>query len=64
MLADVRLTIGVTEARLVVRHDDQVVEDELWKFERKIGREEAKAMAEAIFADAYDVMNHVVHGDE
>lgn len=64
MLADVRLIVAATEARLVMRHDDTVVEDEVWKFDRRIGREEAKSMASAIFADAYDMMNFVAHGDE
>lgn len=64
MLADVRLFIGSKEARLIVRHDDAVVEDEIWTFDRRIGGEEAKDMARAIFADAYDMMNFVAHGDE
>lgn len=64
MLADVRLIVGATEARLTVRHDDKVVEDEIWSFGRRIGRDEAKQMAEALFADAYDMMNFAVHGDE
>lgn len=63
MLADVRLSISPTEARLVVRHDDAVVEDELWKFERKLTRDEAKDMAEAIFATAYDLVNVVAYGE-
>jgi len=64
MLADVRLIIGTSEARLVVHHGDDVVEDEAWRFGRRIGREEAKGMAEAIFSDAYDMLNFVAHGDD
>lgn len=64
MLADVRLSIAQKEARLVVRHGDDIVEDEVWTFGRNIGREEAKSMAAAIFADAYDLLNFVTHGDE
>lgn len=63
MLADVRLTISQTEARLLVKRDDAVVEDELWKFGRKISRDEAKDMAQALFSTAYDVVNFVAHGD-
>ena len=64
MLADVRLVVAANEARLTIRHDDKIVEDELWTFGRRIGREEAKGMAQAIFADAYDMMQFVVHGDD
>lgn len=53
-----------TEARLLVRHGDEVVEDELWKFGRRIGQTEAKQMAQALFSAAYDLMNHVAHGDD
>jgi hypothetical protein len=64
MLADVRLIIGTKEARLTVRHGDDIVEDELWKFDRHFGREEAKGMVEAIFSNAYDMLNFVTHGDD
>lgn len=63
MLADVRLTVSPTEARLLVKHDDAVVEDELWKLGRRITRDEAKDLAQALFATAYDLMNFVAHGD-
>lgn len=53
-----------TEARLLVRNDDAVVEDESWRFGRRLGREEARSMVQAIFDDAYDMMNSTVHGDE
>lgn len=64
MLAEVRLVIAPTEARLTVRHGDDVVEDELWKFERMIERSQARGFAETLFADAYDLMQHITHGDE
>lgn len=64
MLADVRLIVTATEARLTIRHDDQIVEDEVWKFGRRVGREEAKSMVQAIFDDSYDLLNFVTHGDE
>jgi hypothetical protein len=64
MQAEVRLTIGVKEARLLVRHGDDVVEDEVWTFPRPFGRSEARELAATVFADAYDMMQFVVHGDE
>lgn len=64
MLAEVRLIIAPKEARLLVRHGDDVVEDELWKFVPPISRTEAKKIAEAIFADGYSIMQYAVHGDE
>lgn len=64
MLAEVRLVIAPKEARLTVRHGDEVVEDELWTFDRRVDRSEAKSIAAAIFADAYDLMQYVVYGDD
>lgn len=43
---------------------DKVIEDERWKFERRITATEAAGLAEAAFADAYDLMQYAVHGDE
>lgn len=64
MLAEVRLIIGPKEARVTVRHGDDVVEDEVWSFGRQLGRSEAKEMAQAIFSDIYDMLNLLAHGDE
>ena len=64
MTAEIRLIVTATEARLLVRNDDAVVEDESWRFGRRLGREEARSMVQAIFDDAYDMMNSTVHGDE
>lgn len=63
MLADVRLVIAAKEARLTVRRGDEVVEDEIWKFDRRIERSEAQSIADALFADAYDMMQFVTHGE-
>lgn len=63
MLAEVRLSIGLKEARLLVRHGDDVVEDELWSFAGSTSRTEAKEVAKAVFDTAYDLMNLVVNGD-
>lgn len=64
MLAEVRLIIAPSEARLVMTRGDKVIEDERWKFERRITATEAAGLAEAAFSDAYDLMQYAVHGDE
>ena len=64
MLAEVRLVVAAKEARLVLKHDDKVVEDELWKFDTPVSRTEAKELIGVAFADAYDLMQHAVHGDD
>jgi len=63
MLAEVRLIIASKEARLVMKRGETLVEDELWKFERPISKTEAKELAEAMFHDSFDLMQHAVHGD-
>lgn len=64
MLAEVRLIIAGKEARLVMKVGERIVEDELWTFERKVGVTEAKELARVAFDDAYDLMQHAVHGDQ
>ena len=64
MLARVELVIAPKEARLTIRKGDDVVEDEVWKFGRQIGKTEAAEFARAVFDDAYDAMNFMVHGDD
>jgi hypothetical protein len=64
MLARVELVIAPTEARLTLRRGDDIVEDEVWSFGRKIGRAEAAEFARAVFDDAYDALNFMVHGDD
>lgn len=63
MLAEVKLVIAPKEARLTIRHGDDVVEDELWKFEGPMGRSEARELAEVAFHDTYDLVQYAVHGD-
>lgn len=63
VLAEVRLVIAPKEMRLVLKHGDDTIEDELWKAPRKITATEAKQAARAAFDDWYDFMNHCVHGD-
>lgn len=55
--------IGTREARLLMRKGDQEVEDEVWKFERKLSLGEAERLASALFQDAYEMMQYVVHAE-
>ena len=64
MLAKVELVIAPKEARLTLFKGEVVVEDEVWSFGRQIGRSEAAEFARAVFDDAYDGMNFMVHGDD
>jgi hypothetical protein len=63
MSVEVRLIIGNKEARLILKRDDDILEDELWKFDRQIGRSEAGEIVRVAFDDAYDLMQWTVHGD-
>lgn len=63
MLAEVRLVIAPKEARLTLRRGDDIVEDELWKFEGPMSRTEAQELAAVAFHDTYDLVQHAVHGD-
>lgn len=63
MLAEVCLTIASREARLTYKSGEKVVEDEVWTFERPLSRTEAKQLAEAVFHEAFDLMQYAVHGD-
>lgn len=63
MLAEIRLMIGTREARLLMRKGDQEVEDEVWTFERKLSLGEAERLASALFQDAYEMMQYVVHAE-
>jgi hypothetical protein len=64
VLAEVKLVIAPTEARLTITKGDEVVDDEIWSFGRKIGKTEAREFARAVFDDAYDGINFMVHGEE
>lgn len=64
MLGEVRLVITPQHARLTLRKGDDVAEDEVWSFERKIGSTEAMEVAKAVFDDSYDALNWLVHGDD
>lgn len=58
-----RLSITSKEARITVLHGDNVHEDEVWKFDRKVSRTEAKQLAKVAFDDWYDLLNYSAHGD-
>lgn len=63
MLAQVTLTITPEAARLTLVKGDKRLDDEVWTFDRKIGGTEAAEAAKAVFDDAYDALNWMVHGD-
>lgn len=63
MLAEVRLVIAPKEARLTVKRGDDVIEDEIWKFDTTLSRTEAASLAEVAFQDTYDLMQYSAYGD-
>ena len=63
MLGEVRLIVASKEARLILKIGETLIEDELWTFERKISKSEAREVIEAAFHDAFDLMQYSVHGD-
>lgn len=64
MLAEVRLVVAAKEARLILKRDDESVEDELWKMEGKFSRKDALELCRVVFDDAYDLLNAAAHGDQ
>lgn len=63
MPSEVRLIVAAKEARLVLTKDGDVIEDELWRFDRQVGGSEAKQMCRVLFDMAFDFVNTTVHGD-
>jgi hypothetical protein len=63
MPAEVRLIIAKKEARLVLKVDDEVVEDDLWKFETPLTRKDVAEQARIMFDEAFDFMQFTAHGD-
>lgn len=63
MLGEVRLIVASKEARLILKVGETLIEDELWTFDKKISKTEARNIVEAAFHDAYDLMQFSVHGD-
>lgn len=64
MLAEVRLLVGQREARLIVKHGESLVEDELWTFSGAISQTESREVVKAVFDTAYDLLNLVTNGNE
>lgn len=60
---EVRLIIAKKEARLVLKNGDDVVEDELWKFDSPMSAAEARDLARILFDEGYDLMQFSVHGE-
>lgn len=64
MLAEVRLVVAAKEARLLLKQADSIVEDELWRLDRRFTKKEAEELCRAVFDDAYDLLNHAAHGEQ
>lgn len=63
MLAEIRLIVAPKEARLLLKHGDDIVEDEIWRFDGKVSRTEAKELISVAFHECYDLLNTAVHGE-
>jgi len=61
---EVRFIVASKEARLMLVRDADVLEDELWKFERPMGRSEQQQMVRAVFDSTYDFLNYTVNGGD
>lgn len=62
ILAEVRLVVTTTGARLVLKRGGEVVDDDAWDVGRKIGTTEAAELAQCLFHDAFDLLQFVTHG--
>lgn len=58
----VTLVLTPKSARLVLKKGQEVVEDEVWKFDEPAPKAELKDIAECVFHDSYDLLNHCCHG--
>lgn len=63
-VSEVRLIVAPKEARLVIVRDADVIEDELWKFDRPMSRTEAQQFVKAVFDSTYDFLNYTVNGGD
>ena len=63
MASEVRLIIAKKEARLLLKHGDDIVEDDIWKFTDPISPRESKELARILFDEGFDLMQFSVHGD-
>jgi hypothetical protein len=63
MVVEVRLLLTQKSAALsIVRGGKQVVEEEQWKFDSPAPNRELLDLAECVFHDCYDLLNHAAHG--
>jgi hypothetical protein len=63
MLAEVRLVVTHKEARLTLVKGDDVSDDEVWKFDKPLGRSQAFDLANCFFQDGFDLMQFMAHGE-
>ena len=64
VLATVNLQITPVDAVITITRGDQVLDEESWRFERRVGQAEADEFAKAVFDVAYDCLNYMTHGDD
>lgn len=53
--------VGKAEVRLMLLKNGEVVEDELWRPNPQIGREQSMEVAKALFDDCYDAVNYLAN---
>ena len=58
----VTLTLTTKTARLTIKRGDDVVDDEVWKFNEPAPKAELRDIAECVFHDSYDLLNYSCHG--
>lgn len=62
-LAEVRMVLTPTSARLVIKSGEKTVENEVWKTEARISQTEADVAARACFDNLYDFLNYQINGE-
>jgi hypothetical protein len=61
-MIEVTLVLSSQGAKLTLKKGDEVVESEQWKFDERPAPAEMRDLAECVFHDCYDLMNHAAHG--
>jgi hypothetical protein len=61
--AEVRLIIAKKEARLILKNGDDIIEDDLRKFDTAMTAKEQKELARILFDEGYDLMQFSVYGE-
>jgi hypothetical protein len=61
-MLQVVLTLTPKRARLLIKRGDEIVEDEVWAFDEPAPKAELRDIAECVFHDSYDLLNHCCHG--